>query len=91
MSLAGGWPESAGRVRISDDSGLPGVPGVLAPHLAKFNAKIESVELALRELSLSRLEDDPLRLPPPAAPLLMKARSGNGPRHVRTLLKLRRR
>jgi len=37
---------------------------VLAPHLAKLNAKIESVELTLRELILSRLENDPGRLPP---------------------------
>ena len=37
---------------------------VLAPHLSKLNARIESVELALRELILSRLEDDPGRLPP---------------------------
>jgi hypothetical protein len=37
---------------------------VLAPHLAKLNVRIESVELALRELILSRLEDDPGRLPP---------------------------
>lgn len=36
---------------------------VVAPHLAKLNARIESVELELRELILARLENDPGRLP----------------------------
>ncbi len=42
---------------------LPRTP-VIAPHLAKLNARIENVELALRELILSRFENDPARLPP---------------------------
>jgi hypothetical protein len=39
----------------------------MAPHLAKLNARIENVELALRELILSRLDNDPTRLPPQMA------------------------
>ena len=35
----------------------------IAPHLAKLNARIENVELALRELIVSQLETDPTRLP----------------------------
>ncbi len=39
-------------------------PPSVAPHLARLNARVEAVELELRELIVARLEDDPARLPP---------------------------